>query len=61
MNDIVSGREFIEPQPAVTPVSPALVIRQYCPDDMAIKRVRPLTFRRADMAAEHEEQIRIAL
>jgi len=61
MNDIIARREFIKSQPAVAAAGSALVIGQHCPDGATVERVRALTFRRADVAAEHEEKIRVAL
>src|SRR5262245_7516465 len=61
MYDIVTGREFIEPEPAVAAARSTLIIGQDCPDRMTVKGVRALTFRWSDVAAEHEEQIRVAL
>ena len=61
MNDIVVGRELIKSQPSVAAAGSALVIRQQRPDSVTVERVHALTFRRADVAAEHEEQIRVVL
>jgi len=61
MNDIVAGRELIKSEPAVAAAGSALVIRQQRPDNVTVERVRALTFRRSDVAAEHKEHIRVAL